>query len=31
MMTNMRLYEANQKVLQAYDKTLEQLNTIGRV
>jgi flagellar basal-body rod protein FlgF len=31
MMTNIRLYEANQKVLQAYDKTLEQLNTIGRV
>lgn len=31
MMTNMRLYEANQKVLQAYDRTLEQLNTIGRV
>lgn len=31
MMTNMRLYEANQKVLQAYDKSLEQLNTIGRV
>lgn len=31
MMTNMRLYEANQKVLQAYDKTLEQLNSIGRV
>jgi flagellar basal-body rod protein FlgF len=31
MMTNMRLFEANQKVLQAYDKTLEQLNTIGRV
>jgi flagellar basal-body rod protein FlgF len=31
MMANIRLYEANQKVLQAYDKTLEQLNTIGRV
>jgi flagellar basal-body rod protein FlgF len=31
MMMNVRLYEANQKVLQAYDKTLEQLNTIGRV
>ncbi len=31
MMTNIRLYEANQKVLQAYDKTLEQLNSIGRV
>ncbi|MEC1522153.1 flagellar hook-basal body protein [Neobacillus niacini] len=31
MMTNIRLFEANQKVLQAYDKTLEQLNTIGRV
>jgi flagellar basal-body rod protein FlgF len=31
MMANMRLYEANQKVLQAYDKTLEQLNTVGRV
>ncbi|WP_419955433.1 flagellar hook-basal body protein [Neobacillus niacini] len=31
MMTNIRLYEANQKVLQAYDKTLEQLNTIGRI
>jgi flagellar basal-body rod protein FlgF len=31
MMSNMRLYEANQKVLQAYDKTLDQLNTIGRV
>jgi flagellar basal-body rod protein FlgF len=30
MMTNMRLYEANQKLLQAYDRTLEQLNTIGR-
>lgn len=31
MMANIRLYEANQKVLQAYDKSLEQLNTIGRV
>lgn len=31
MMANIRLYEANQKVLQAYDKTLEQLNTVGRV
>lgn len=31
MMMNIRQYEANQKVLQAYDKTLEQLNTIGRV
>jgi flagellar basal-body rod protein FlgF len=31
MMANIRQYEANQKVLQAYDKTLEQLNTIGRV
>lgn len=31
MMVNMRLYEANQKVIQAYDKTLEQLNTIGRM
>ncbi|MBM4764115.1 flagellar hook-basal body protein [Bacillus sp. B15-48] len=31
MMANIRLYEANQKVLHAYDKTLEQLNTIGRV
>jgi flagellar basal-body rod protein FlgF len=31
MMANIRLYEANQKVLQAYDKTLEQLNSIGRV
>ncbi|GHH99999.1 flagellar hook-basal body protein [Neobacillus kokaensis] len=31
MMTNIRLYEANQKVLQTYDKTLEQLSTIGRV
>ncbi|AZU64193.1 flagellar hook-basal body protein [Neobacillus mesonae] len=31
MMANIRLYEANQKVLQAYDKTLEQLSTIGRV
>lgn len=31
MMTNIRLFEANQKVLQAYDKSLEQLNTIGRV
>ncbi|WP_462410713.1 flagellar hook-basal body protein [Neobacillus sp. Marseille-QA0830] len=31
MMGNIRLYEANQKVLQAYDTTLEQLNTIGRV
>lgn len=30
MMANIRLYEANQKVLLAYDKTLEQLNTIGR-
>lgn len=31
MMANIRLYEANQKVLQTYDKSLEQLNTIGRV
>lgn len=31
MMANIRLFEANQKVLQAYDKTLDQLNTIGRV
>jgi flagellar basal-body rod protein FlgF len=31
MMANIRLYEANQKVLQAYDKSLEQLNSIGRV
>lgn len=31
MMTNIKLYEANQKVIQTYDKTLEQLNTIGRV
>ena len=31
MMANIRLYEANQKVLTAYDQTLEQLNTIGRV
>lgn len=31
MTANIRLFEANQKVLQAYDKTLEQLNTIGRV
>jgi flagellar basal-body rod protein FlgF len=30
MMANIRLYEANQKVLQAYDKSLEQLNTVGR-
>jgi flagellar basal-body rod protein FlgF len=31
MMVNLRLYEANQKVLQAYDRSLEQLNTIGKV
>jgi flagellar basal-body rod protein FlgF len=31
MMVNMRLYEANQKVIQTYDRTLEQLNTIGRL
>ncbi|RHW33329.1 flagellar hook-basal body protein [Neobacillus notoginsengisoli] len=31
MMANIRLYEANQKVLQTYDKSLEQLNSIGRV
>lgn len=31
MMENVRLYEANQKVLQAYDKSLELLNSIGRV
>jgi flagellar basal-body rod protein FlgF len=31
MMANIRLYEANQKVLQTYDKSLEQLNTVGRV
>jgi flagellar basal-body rod protein FlgF len=31
MMENVRLYEANQKVLQAYDRSLELLNSIGRV
>lgn len=31
MMENVRLYEANQKVLQAYDRSLELLNTVGKV
>lgn len=31
MMENVRLYEANQKVLQAYDRSLELLNSIGKV
>lgn len=31
MMENVRLYEANQKVIQAYDRSLELLNSIGRV
>ncbi|ALC92271.1 hypothetical protein AM500_22725 [Bacillus sp. FJAT-18017] len=31
MMTVVRSYEANQKVVGAYDRSLEQLNTIGRV
>lgn len=31
MMENVRLYEANQKVLQAYDRSLELLNSIGRL
>ncbi|MGG3466040.1 flagellar hook-basal body protein [Neobacillus pocheonensis] len=31
MMENVRLYEANQKVLQAYDRSLELLNSVGKV
>ncbi|MBO8171985.1 MAG: flagellar hook-basal body protein [Bacillaceae bacterium] len=31
MMTALRLYEANQKVVQSYDRTLEQLNQAGRI
>lgn len=31
MMENVKLYEANQKVLQAYDRSLELLNSIGKV
>ncbi|MEO2076729.1 MAG: flagellar hook-basal body protein [Bacillus sp. (in: firmicutes)] len=31
MMENVRLYEANQKVLQAYDRSLELLNSVGRL
>ncbi|MBP1931454.1 flagellar hook-basal body protein [Ammoniphilus resinae] len=31
MMMTMRSFEAGQKVIQAYDRTLEQLNTIGKL
>ena len=31
MMMAIRSYEANQKVISAYDKSLEQLNTVGRL
>lgn len=31
MMVTMRSYESNQKVIQAYDRTMEQLNSVGRL
>lgn len=31
MMITMRSYESNQKVIQAYDRTMELLNSIGRI
>ena len=31
MMVTMRSYESNQKVIQAYDRTLELLNSVGRL